>query len=189
MSRHPPLPLLSRTFPTKSSPAPSSPSSTPQVLPSPPSTFQTNSVDVLHLGTTSHFFRTVALDEHFWRQLTLHTFRLPPQPIRQKGWSELYRRLSTAKAFTWGFNEFGRLGHNYNRADRLPLYFRSPTEIESLRNEVVVDLGCGGWSTWALTSMGKVYGWGKVILAVCFVVTDDSLRGISFGEMYLVNHI
>ena len=30
------------------------------------------------------------------------------------------------------------------------------------RNEVVVDLRCGGWTTWALTSKGKVYGWGKV---------------------------
>ena len=36
-----------------------------------------------------------------------------------------------------------------------------PTQVEGL-NEVVVDLGCGGWSTWALTSSGKVYGWGKV---------------------------
>jgi len=122
-------------------------------------------VDVLHLGTTSRFFHTVALDEHFWRQLTLQTFCLPPQPIRQQGWAELYCRLSSAKVFTWGFNEFGRLGHNYNRAERLPIYYRRPTEIEMLRNEVVVDLGCGGWSTWALTSTGKVYGWGKVPLS------------------------
>lgn len=159
MNRHRAALSLWQASRMKSSPAPSSPSSTSQVL---PRVYKSKSVDVLHLGTTSHFFRTVALDEHFWRQRTLHTFRLPPQPIRQKGWSELYRRLSTAKVFTWGFNEFGRLGHNYNRAERLPLNYRSPTEIESLRNEVVVDLGCGGWSTWALTSTGKVYGWGKV---------------------------
>jgi hypothetical protein len=43
-------------------------------------------------------------------------------------------------------------------------------EIEALRNEVVVDLGCGGWSTWALTSSGKVYGWGKVHATSRFVV-------------------
>jgi hypothetical protein len=117
------------------------------------------------LGTTNRYFQTVALDEHFWRQLTLKTFRLPPQPIRQKGWYELYKRLSTAKAFTWGFNEFGRLGHSYHRGPgtvRMPLYQRAPTEIEALRNEVVVDISCGGWSTWALTSSGNVYGWGKV---------------------------
>ena len=128
----------------------------------PPPFFRANSIDVLHLGTTSHFFRAVALDEHFWRERTLHTFRLPPQPIRQKGWSELYRHLSTAKVFTWGFNEFGRLGHGYDRTGTLPLHCRRPTEIELLRNEIVVDLGCGGWSTFAVTSTGKVYGWGKV---------------------------
>jgi Regulator of chromosome condensation (RCC1) repeat len=127
-------------------------------------------VDILHLGTTSRYFRKVAFDEHFWRQRTLNTFRLPPQPIRQTGWSELYKRLSTAKVFTWGFNEFGRLGHSYSdapRTIRTPLYKRKPMEVASLRNEVVVDLGCGGWSTWALTSTGKVYGWGKVDLFLC----------------------
>jgi alpha-tubulin suppressor-like RCC1 family protein len=40
--------------------------------------------------------------------------------------------------------------------------FTKPMEIESLSKEVVVDLQCGGWSMWALTSSGKVYGWGKV---------------------------
>jgi alpha-tubulin suppressor-like RCC1 family protein len=69
--------------------------------------------------------------------------------------------------FTWGFNEFGRLGHNYDAEMRGPVYrvhsqVRTPTEITSLQNEVVVDIGCGGWSTWALTSRGKVYGCGKV---------------------------
>jgi len=128
-------------------------------------------IDILHLGTTNRYFQTVASDEHFWRQLTLKTFRLPPQPIRQKGWRELFKRLSTAKAFTWGFNEFGRLGHSYHQGPgtvRMPLYQRIPTEIESLRNEVVVDLGCGGWSTWALTSSGKVYGCGKVFHVLWF---------------------
>jgi len=113
------------------------------------------------------YLRKVSLDQHYWRQLTLKTFRLPPQPIRQKGWHELYRRLSTAKAFSWGSNEFGRLGHSYEtaRATQLTLSHRSPTEIETLRNEVVVDIRCGGWSTWALTSQGKVYGWGKVTVS------------------------
>lgn len=77
----------------------------------------------------------------------------------------MYKRLSTAKVFTWGSNQFGRLGHNYeggNVRSFLAQKVGSPTEIESLRNETVVDLGCGGWSMWALTAGGKVYGWGKV---------------------------
>src|SRR5437667_12499763 len=108
---------------------------------------------ILHLGTSNRYFQTVASDEHFWRQLTLNTFRLPPQPIRQKGWRELYKRLSTAKAYTWGFNESGRLGHGYNPIGGSHSSTRSqrvPNEIQTLKNEVVVDLGCGGWSTWAL---------------------------------------
>jgi SCF-associated factor 1 len=129
--------------------------------------FQPPNLDVTRLGETSRFFHNVALDQHFWRLRTLSTFRLPPQPIRQTGWLDLYKHLSTARVFTWGSNEFGRLGHNYEAETRGPVYrvhsqVRTPTEITSLRNEVVVDLGCGGWSTWALTSRGKVYGWGKV---------------------------
>lgn len=136
-----------------------------------PGTFpnsRTNLTDILHLGQTCKLLQTIVTDQHFWRQRTLSTFRLPPQPIRQKGWDEMYKRLSTAKVFTWGSNQFGRLGHNYDatRNTFLSQKFPTPTEIESLRQETVVDLGCGGWSMWALTSAGRVYGWGKVITLV-----------------------
>ena len=121
--------------------------------------------DILSLSATCRFLNTVAQDQAFWRIRTLQTFRLPPQPIRQKGWDDLYKRLSTAKVFTWGINEFGRLGHSYDPSPQGRVYkahVRSPTEIEMLRNEIVVDLKMGGWSGWALTAAGKVYGWGKV---------------------------
>jgi SCF-associated factor 1 len=121
--------------------------------------------DILGLGATCQYFHNVAVDQPFWRQCTLKTFRLPPQPIRQKGWYDLYRHLSTARVYSWGSNEFGRLGHSYDLTDRNMLFttrFTKPMEIESLSKEVVVDLVCGGWSMWALTSSGKVYGWGKV---------------------------
>jgi len=125
--------------------------------------FHSYYVDVLNFGLASKYLRRVSLDEHFWRERTLTTFRLPPQPIRQKGWYELYQRLSTAKVFTWGHNEFGRLGHSYeNLGSRTQFNIRTPTEVETLRHQIVVDLKCGGWSTWALTSAGKVWGWGKV---------------------------
>src|SRR5579859_2152461 len=123
-------------------------------------------VDILHLGQTCHYLHTVQTDEHCWRQRTFETFRLPPQPIRQKGWLDLFKRLSTARALTWGSNQFGRLGHSYGQTPTslttIPTRVNVPTQVEGL-NEVVVDLGCGGWSTWALTSSGKVYGWGKVL--------------------------
>lgn len=122
-------------------------------------------VDILNLGATCHYLHKVHLDEHFWRQRTFETFRLPPQPIRQKGWLDLFKRLSTARALTWGLNQFGRLGHSYAQTPTslatIPTKINVPTPVDNL-NEVVVDLGCGGWSTWALTSSGRVYGWGKV---------------------------
>lgn len=128
--------------------------------------FFPNSLDILHLGQTCQYLHTVQTDEHFWRQRTFETFRLPPQPIRQKGWLDLFKRLSTARALTWGLNQFGRLGHSYGQTPTsltsIPTKITVPTQVEGL-NEVVVDLGCGGWSTWALTSSGKVYGWGKVV--------------------------
>jgi alpha-tubulin suppressor-like RCC1 family protein len=100
------------------------------------------------------------LDEHFWRETTLRTFRLPPQPIRQKGWRDLYSRLSTAKVYTWGHNEYGRLGHSFTSA-----FFRqvrNPTQVDTLDHELVVDIACGGWTTWVLTDTGKVFACGKV---------------------------
>ena len=125
----------------------------------------THCIDILRLGQTCQYLHSVQTDQHFWRQRTFETFRLPPQPIRQKGWLDLFKRLSTARALTWGSNQFGRLGHSYGQIPTslttIPTRINVPTRVEEL-NEVVVDLGCGGWSTWALTSSGKVYGWGKV---------------------------
>lgn len=122
--------------------------------------------DILHLGATCHYLHKVQSDEHLWRQRTFETFRLPRQPIRKKGWLDLFKRLSTARALTWGSNQFGRLGHSYAQTPislaTIPTKINVPTPVDDL-NEVVVDLGCGGWSTWALTSSGRVYGWGKVL--------------------------
>src|SRR5579862_3560413 len=122
--------------------------------------------DILCLGATCHYLHKVQSDEYLWRQRTFETFRLPPQPIRKKGWLDLFKRLSTARALTRGSNQFGRLGHSYAQTPTslatIPTKINVPTPVDNL-NEVVVDLGCGGWSTWALTSSGKVYGWGKVL--------------------------
>ena len=134
----------------------------------------------------------MAVDQPFWRQYTLKTFRLPPQPIRQKGWYDLYRHLSTARVYSWGSNEFGRLGHSYDLTDRnmlLTTIFTKPTEIESLSKEVVVDLACGGWNMWALTSSGKVYGWGKVtnlLMHAHYKIQGDEFEGLARGRPQLI---
>jgi len=158
--------------PTRSSQDPFFRSSASTVSPIPPN--KLIKIDILHLGETCRYLHSVQTDQHFWRQRTFETFRLPPQPIRLKGWLDLFRRLSTARALTWGSNQFGRLGHSYAQIPStltgIPTRINVPTPVDDL-NEAVVDLGCGGWSTWALTSSGKVYGWGKV-LSSPFVEVD-----------------
>ena len=75
----------------------------------------------------------------YWRKLTTATFRLPAQPLREKGWEDLYRNLSSAKIFTWGSNQNHRLGHSLRRY-RVPI----PTQVEiTPDNEVVVDIVAG----------------------------------------------
>ena len=81
----------------------------------------------------------------YWRKRTTSTFRLPAQPLREKGWKELYRNLATARLYSWGSNGQGRLGHP-RLENGLDYYtnFNYPTEVRDLPNEVVVDI-VGGY--------------------------------------------
>ncbi|CAI9741573.1 Hypothetical predicted protein [Octopus vulgaris] len=58
------------------------------------------------------------------------------------------------QVMTWGRNEKGQLGHGDDiRKD-------SPTVVESLANDVIIDAACGKNHTLFLTERGKVYGCG-----------------------------
>lgn len=67
-----------------------------------------------------------------------------------------------ARVFSWGANSDGKLGHGLS-SDPNEHSFRTPTEIKMLSTEGIVELACGGYSMWALTSKGIVYGWGRGI--------------------------
>jgi alpha-tubulin suppressor-like RCC1 family protein len=60
------------------------------------------------------------------------------------------------QVFSWGENSDGRLGNwllSHTDASKM----RAPKEIQMLRGEGVVELACGGFSMWALTSKGVIF--------------------------------
>jgi len=113
--------------------------------------------EFLNFSATCKAFHALAYDEVYWRKLTTSTFRLPAQPLREKGWRELYKNLSSATLFTWGSNDKGRLGHE-DDCSKMPF----PMEAELPLNQVAVDVVMGGWSTTALTASGSLYTWGTL---------------------------
>lgn len=62
-------------------------------------------------------------------------------------------RLMRNEVYTWGFNYFGSLG----LGDDIDQF--SPTKI-NFSNVNVVSVDCGQYHTMALTTNGKLYGWG-----------------------------
>ncbi|GAO50008.1 RCC1/BLIP-II protein [Saitoella complicata NRRL Y-17804] len=115
--------------------------------------------DIASLSQTSRAFHTLTDEEILWRRKVQADFNLPPQPARQSGWKELYRGLATARTFTWGSTGNGRLGHSW--PGRVGAVSR-PKEVREVRGECIVDIVAGGFGFHALTSKGKVYGWGTV---------------------------
>ncbi|KAF8425147.1 regulator of chromosome condensation 1/beta-lactamase-inhibitor protein II [Tirmania nivea] len=113
--------------------------------------------EFLNLCATCKAFLSFADDEVYWRKLTKITFRLPAQPLREKGWRELYKNLHRATLYTWGSNEKGRLGHRHDCR-----IVHSPLEVDLPTNQVAVDVVMGGWSTTVLTAFGSLYTWGSL---------------------------
>ena len=67
------------------------------VLPSVPVT------DVLHLGSTNHFFATLVSDDLFWKRKLQEDFNFSGAgTARTSGWKFIYRGLSNPKVFVWG---------------------------------------------------------------------------------------
>ena len=60
---------------------------------------------------------------------------------------------SKGKAFTWGINHCGQLGHG----DMEARY--TPTEIMSLRGTRIIQVSCGESFTAALSGTGDVFIW------------------------------
>ncbi|KAM3423083.1 hypothetical protein BST61_g543 [Cercospora zeina] len=119
-------------------------------------------------------------DSPYWSALVRRDFRVPNQPVVEndgRRWHKLYKRLRTqSKAFTWGNNEKGCLGHATHDLPTPPNAFRGqdarmrihrgrrprkavyPGEMQGLENlGVISDMQCGGWSTTLLTAKGALY--------------------------------
>ncbi|KAI5367545.1 putative regulator of chromosome condensation 1/beta-lactamase-inhibitor protein II [Septoria linicola] len=119
-------------------------------------------------------------DSAYWSALVRRDFRVPNQPVVAndgRRWQKLYKRLRTqSKAFTWGNNEKGCLGHAINEQDARPVAIRGrgglirlqhgrrrrnaawPGEMQALDGlGVISDMQCGGWSTTLLTAKGALY--------------------------------
>ncbi|KAK4998102.1 hypothetical protein LTR66_002619 [Elasticomyces elasticus] len=124
----------------------------------------------------------ISLASTYWSVITRSTFRLPNRPMVQndgRRWQKLYKRLLTqSRAFTWGQNAKGCLGHSYmgSRASFVgyppPLHpeqtagseiLSCPTEMDNMRElGTIADMQCGGWSTTLLTSVGALYSVGAI---------------------------
>ena len=63
-------------------------------------------------------------------------------------------KTATPLAWTWGWGEFGRLGHGDTTSHREP----TPLEQEELQGAVMI--ACGGHHTVAVTERGSVVTWG-----------------------------
>lgn len=112
----------------------------------------------------------IRLNATYWRRAA-RSFRVPNQPAVEgdgNRWQKLYRRLLTqTRAYTWGSNGKGSLGHSFELDSNNPgIGVRRPGGIKtynvSIPREmddasklgVIADLQCGGWSTTVLTSQG-----------------------------------
>ncbi|KAI9709492.1 MAG: hypothetical protein M1820_003252 [Bogoriella megaspora] len=116
----------------------------------------------------------IRLNATYWRR-AVRSFRVPNQPaVEGDGarWQKLYRRLFTqTRAYTWGSNACGCLGHSCDSAEglarrsgnsriaiRVALRKNNisvPKEMDDASKQgVIADLQCSGWATTILTSQG-----------------------------------
>ncbi|KAK4336924.1 hypothetical protein RND71_043530 [Anisodus tanguticus] len=71
--------------------------------------------------------------------------------------------------FAFGRHEYGRLGLGNVKEDAT-----QPKMIETFKGKKVVDISCGGISSFAITSEGKLYSWG---MQACQLGQGSNLNG------------
>ncbi|EGP90152.1 uncharacterized protein MYCGRDRAFT_69058 [Zymoseptoria tritici IPO323] len=116
----------------------------------------------LNLTSTCHALHQPDFlnDSHFWAARVRKDFRVPNQPVVQndrRRWHKLYKRLKTqTRAYTWGNDDKGCLGHSYDGPPMVRTSF--PIQMEGVEGlGVISDLQSGGWSTTLLTAKGELY--------------------------------
>ncbi|TMW68440.1 hypothetical protein Poli38472_005908 [Pythium oligandrum] len=63
---------------------------------------------------------------------------------------------SQGRLYTWGSNEYNKLGLGPGTSDAEPL----PRLVEAFEGITIVDISCGDYTTAAVDSEGKMYSWG-----------------------------
>eukprot|EP00747_Dinoflagellata_sp_TGD_P165057 gnl/TRDRNA2_/TRDRNA2_185854_c0_seq1.p1 gnl/TRDRNA2_/TRDRNA2_185854_c0~~gnl/TRDRNA2_/TRDRNA2_185854_c0_seq1.p1 ORF type:complete len:587 (+),score=124.40 gnl/TRDRNA2_/TRDRNA2_185854_c0_seq1:97-1761(+) len=64
------------------------------------------------------------------------------------------------KVYTWGYNDYGQLGWGLHGTDRVGQ--QKPNQVKGpLENEQVVEIGCGGGHTVAITKSSRIFAWGS----------------------------
>lgn len=74
-----------------------------------------------------------------------------------KGFNFMIGRTSRNEIYTWGQNEHGQLGLGFKSFAN---DFIKPERNEYLSGKQIIDISCGYRHSIALTSNGKVFGWG-----------------------------
>lgn len=67
---------------------------------------------------------------------------------------------SEGRVYAWGVNEFGTLGDNTYTNSNIPVAVNTSGV---LRDKTIIDISTSEFQSWALSSDGKIYGWGLVI--------------------------
>lgn len=59
--------------------------------------------DLLHLGSTNHFFAALCNDDTFWKRKLQQDFNFSDESTaRSTGWKFIYQGLSRPRTYVWG---------------------------------------------------------------------------------------
>ena len=76
------------------------------------------------------------------------------------GWTFILGLSGDKRVYGWGYNDCGQLGRGYIKKTSSSKEYFKP-EIINFSSECIVQLSCGNSHCLALTTDGKVYGWGS----------------------------
>lgn len=74
----------------------------------------------------------------------------------EKGFFHTLLLTESGKVFSYGDNEYGQLGNNTKTDSSVPIDLSS-----YFQGEPIVQISANGWQSFAVTSNGEVYGWGR----------------------------
>ncbi|CAH2351327.1 SCF-associated factor 1 [[Candida] railenensis] len=126
------------------------------------------SADIFSLSMTSQLLHNMLTTNETYHQLYLKHFGTKPVPLNLESycWEELFKlRISSkAKFYTWGTNDFGRLGHDprdllkHKRFGGIDI----PLVVNDLEGKIITAIEASGYSFQVLTNSGELYWTGQL---------------------------